>query len=114
MTISMSDKEKIAELEKRIEQLSADTSIVKYYISMKKQVDSISALMATMRIDEDSLSDKDDKFFDRYKFFVEKSLLIVENLQKMEQLIAPIMKKKEAAGTAEEYAEFNEDKENGT
>ena len=89
----MTDKDKIADLEKRIAQLSADNTLVRYYKSLKKQVDDMARMMGETTIDMDSLRDKNDKFFDLYKFFIKESLGVAKNLKEMEELVAPMMKK---------------------
>ena len=80
-------------LEKELEAFEADNTLVNFYNGLKKQVDNISTLFNTIEITEASLKDKDDKFFERYFKFLEKSEVIYSNLEKLEKKIKPIVEK---------------------
>jgi len=92
--------ELVKTLEKKLEAFEANTTLVKFYIGLKKQVDDISVLFNEITIDEATLKKGDDKFFDRYFKFLEKSDVIYENLEKLEKKILPTENKKKMRADA--------------
>lgn len=82
--------EYIASLEEQLARFKANTTIVNYYKGIKKQIDDISRLLQEITISAETLQSKDDKFFDRYFRFMEKSDVIADNLFKLESKINPI------------------------
>ena len=84
----------VKNLEKKLEAFGTETVLTKLYKGLKKQVGDISDLFNTITIDEETLKKGDDKFFDRYFKFLEKSDMIYSNLEKLEKKILPIEEKK--------------------
>lgn len=80
-------------IEKELDAFEADNTLVNFYNGLKKQVENISELFNTIEVTEESLKDKDDKFFERYFKFLEKSEIIYSNLEKLEKKIKPIVEK---------------------
>lgn len=88
---------KIAEyveyLEGRLEKFEANKTIARYYVGLKKQIDDISNLFQEIEVCKEDLHDKEDKFFDRYFKYLEKSDQISESLIKLEKKVAPSKEK---------------------
>ena len=105
----MTKDEQIADQQKRIDQLSADNSLVRYFRAMTRQLDQMTETMNKITIDTEMMHSKDDKFFEKYKFFMKEGLPIAKNLKELEEMVAPIMKRQKLGGTAEQFAEFNQD-----
>ncbi len=80
---------KIKRLEDELSAYRSDKSITKMYLGVKRQVDIISELFSIMKMDYDDLSSKDDKLFDRYFKFLERSKEISETLVYLEKLVVP-------------------------
>lgn|SRR3990167_5202397 len=97
--------EYVKTLEKKLEAFEAATTLTKFYKGLKKQVEDISVLFNIITIDETALKKGDDKFFDRYFKFLEKSDVIYENLEKLEKKILPAenTKKMRADASAEKH-----------
>jgi hypothetical protein len=87
-------KEKAAQeyatyLEDRLDRFEAKTTVTKFYVGLKKQVDNISELFDEIEVSQADLKSKDDKFFDRYFQYLRYSADIVSNLESIEKKIAP-------------------------
>ena len=80
-------------LENRLEKFEANKTIARYYVGLKKQIDDISKLFQEIEVCKDDFHDKDDKFFDRYFKYLEKSDQISESLIKLEKKVAPSKEK---------------------
>jgi hypothetical protein len=81
--------EYIDHLENKLEDFNSESTIAKLYLGVKKQVDGMSELMLKFDATKSELEDKDNKQFDRVKFYLEKCLDIAEKMEKMEKMISP-------------------------
>lgn len=86
--------EYIEHIEKKLKSFEANTVLTRLYNGLKKQVGNISDIFETIVVDETTLKSGDDKSFDRYLKFLEKSVTIYENLEKLEKKIIPEEEKK--------------------
>jgi GTP-binding protein EngB required for normal cell division len=82
-------KEYIEHIESKLEDFNSDSTIAKLYLGVKKQVDGMSNLMLTFDATRTDLEDKDNKQFDRVKFYLEKCLEIADKMDKMKKMISP-------------------------
>ncbi len=81
--------EYIENLEEKLELFTSGSTIALFYIGLKKQVNDVSELFITLKMTQEALKSKDDKFVDRYFKYLEKSKVLAENLLYVEQMVAP-------------------------
>lgn len=96
-------KDEIQRLNDELSAYKSDTSICRMYLGIKKQIDIISSLLSTTDIKKEDLSSKDDKMFERYFKFIEKSKEISETFIYLEKLVLPkLVEKQQHGGILEE------------
>jgi uncharacterized coiled-coil DUF342 family protein len=96
-------KDEIQRLNDELLAYKSDTSICRMYLGIKKQIDAISILLSETDINADDLNSKDDKMFERYFKFIEKSKEISETFIYLEKLVLPkLVEKQQHGGILEE------------
>lgn len=96
-------QEEIKSLKEKLKAYESGGSLVRMYKGIKKQIDDISDLLNTVDMNEASLKSKDDKLFERYFKFLEKSKEITETFIYLEKQILPKLKEEaEHGGILEE------------
>ncbi len=99
----------IEDLERQLDNFKADSTIARMYLGVKKQADDMAALLSSdievqmedgsieMKpiLDVQSLSSKDDKFFDRYNNILKIWRPMTKDLKEAESEINPDILKKE-------------------
>ena len=95
-------------LEAQLQNFNADTTNVRLYLGVKKNIDDMAALLAKGEIEVpdprdadktikvpimsiEALSSKDDKFFDRFTKIMDKFLEYSDNLSKAAERINPVI-----------------------
>lgn len=76
-------------LERRLKQYDTQKTLASFYLGIKSQMDQISVLMQSVKIDENMLRDKDDRFTDRITKFQEKAKNLAETLVYLREKIDP-------------------------
>jgi len=104
----------VEQLEEELRNYKSEEAIVSLYLGVRKQVTDISELLFSFDMDLKSLSDKDDKIFDRYFKFLEKSQGLSETLVYLEGRVNPelLSRKEEELGVSsvEKHAYAGRDK----
>jgi len=100
-------KEYIDYLEGKLEDFNSESTIVGLYLGVKKQVEGMSDLMLEFDATKTVLEDKDNKQFDRVKFYLEKCLEIAERMEKMEGMISPEALEKGEQRLAKDFGGFS-------
>lgn len=96
-------KDEIQRLNDELSAYKSDTSICRMYLGIKKQIDAISILLSETDIKAVDLDSKDDKKFERYFKFIEKSKEISETFIYLEKLVLPkLVEKQQHGGILEE------------
>ncbi len=100
-------------LEKKVEDFSSKKTKVNSYHALKKTVDGLNTLMiegVTIEgvqhdlLSSETLSDKDDKIFDRFFKFIDKLEAFISTMDKLSDQISPEERDKEVF--ASEYEEM--------
>ncbi len=96
-------KDEIQRLNDELSAYKSDTSLCKMYLGIKKQIDAISTVLNETDIQTHALAAKDDRMFERYFKFIEKSKEISETFIYLEKLVLPkLVEKQQHGGILEE------------
>jgi len=87
--VSPEVREYIKSQDEKLKLFTSGSTLANFHAGLKKQVDEISVLFITIKMSEKELKSKDDKFFDRYSFFLKNAESIAKGLAAIEKLVTP-------------------------
>ena len=103
-------KKELENLKKQLNNYTSDTVLARHYVALVKQMNDINqTLMSTDLIQIDSITENDEKTFERIVKLFERSKLMCETLVYLEERINPDLIRRASIDYGSDYEEILND-----